>query len=277
MITCGNCHGKHNNVDEVRNCFANGKPTSYGTTVTVERDAALPEFATDPATIKQLDYINALLEQRDSDLVGGRPGETIMDVMGGKQISKREASALIGVLKACPGKAVAAANNETIAASKALWPAVPAGRYAIYKDGVLRFYQVDKPESGRWAGRVFLSLLIGSPGSWTRLAIKNGADKNMIMDGIIAVGASNAAAEFGRKAGVCGRCLSPLSNVRSRAAGYGHVCAEKLGWPYPNEEDARRMLNEMGIDPDSIEESPEVGNGEFAKDNDGLEPEWTLS
>lgn len=270
MITCGNCHGKHTSVDEVRSCY--GDYTG----------SAVPEFASDPATTPQLNYINVLIEQKDHDLVSGMPAETLMDVMGGKQISKQEASALIRVLKACPGKAVAAANNENIAAANAAWPSVPAGRYAIYRtteatgESILRFYQVDKPENGKWAGRVFLSLLVGSPGNWTKLSIKQSKDKNTVM-AHIGKDARAAAVEFGRKAKVCGRCLSPLSHVRSRAAGYGQACAEKLGWPYPSEEEARRILHELGIDISDLKTGDEPsGTGEFVRE-EGLEPEWTLS
>lgn len=284
MITCGNCHSKHEDVDGVRNCYAAGKPSSMGASVSgvTNESESLPEFASDPATAKQLEYINALINQRDTDLVAGRAAELMMDVMDSKAISKREASSLISVLKACPGKAVAAANKAHIAANNEVWPSVPAGRYALYRTGAdgqpaLRFYQVDKPTEGRWAGRVFLSLLIGSPGNYTKLAIKDGRQRDEIM-AAIGLDARAAAVEFGRKAGVCGRCLSPLSNLRSRAAGYGAICASKLGWPYPGEEEARRILDELGIDASDLSDDDDISENTtvLADDDMALEPEGAI-
>lgn len=40
----------------------------------------------------------------------------------------------------------------------------------------------------------------------------------------------------------CGRCFGPLTDVRSRAAGYGKACAVHAGWPYPTRGEARAIL-----------------------------------
>jgi hypothetical protein len=104
-------------------------------------------------------------------------------------------------------------------------PGVPAGRYAIEQDGTTKFFQVDKPTKGKWAGRTFLSALA----SEQRYPIKNPAQRSAIF---AAIGQDPKAASFlyGQKIGHCGVCGLTLTDESSRAAGIGPVCAQKLGW-----------------------------------------------
>lgn len=126
------------------------------------------------------------------------------------------------------------------------WPSVPEGRYALESEDGVKFYKVDKPTEGRWAGYIFVKLLVGSPGDWAEYPQR--AAKQEIMAAIEKIGARESAALFGFKARHCGRCMSPLSTPQSRAAGYGEVCAEKVGWPYPSKNEALRILRERGED-----------------------------
>lgn len=50
------------------------------------------------------------------------------------------------------------------------------------------------------------------------------------------------AADFGMLTSQCVRCSLPLTDARSVAAGYGHVCARAMGWTYPTMEEAARTI-----------------------------------
>lgn len=125
---------------------------------------------------------------------------------------------------------------------------IPAGRYALMINGRLRFFKVDKPTKGRWVGYTFIRELFGAPGSFREEAVRSSSQRDNILGLIVNAGASEAASLFGQKLGCCGRCMSPLTDVRSRAAGYGETCARHLGWTYPSQDEAYAMLNERALD-----------------------------
>ncbi|AGU91959.1 hypothetical protein ADAWI_41 [Mycobacterium phage Adawi] len=106
---------------------------------------------------------------------------------------------------------------------------VPAGRYAIdtqvHAVNGTAFYKVDRPETGRWAGYVFVKQIIGSDEQ--KLSMKQG---RAILVRIAAVGAEAASARYGHEIGECGICGRQLTNDESRARGIGPVCAAKAGW-----------------------------------------------
>ena len=106
---------------------------------------------------------------------------------------------------------------------------VPAGRYAVEtEDGAtneLAFYKVDRPTEGRWAGYVFVKLMI-SDGE-QRLSR---AASQAVLAKIAAVGPEAASARYGHEIGECGVCGRTLTNDESRARGIGPVCVEKMGW-----------------------------------------------
>ncbi|QNL30167.1 hypothetical protein SEA_MARIOKART_40 [Gordonia phage Mariokart] len=104
---------------------------------------------------------------------------------------------------------------------------VPAGRYAIAtEDGAtnaLAFYKVDRPTEGRWAGRVFVKLMISDGEqnlSW--------AATKAVLAKIAEVGAEAASAAYGREIGECGVCGRTLTNDESRSVGIGPKCREKF-------------------------------------------------
>jgi hypothetical protein len=115
--------------------------------------------------------------------------------------------------------------------------------YALPASEGTRFYKVGKPEKGKWVGWIFLDALSGSPGSWRTSPIKASTHKSAVLNAI-ANDPAKAAGMFGRKYQICGRCSSPLTDPRSRAAGYGAICAEKLGWHYPTTDEALASLGE---------------------------------
>ncbi|AYP70034.1 hypothetical protein I5G62_gp48 [Mycobacterium phage CRB2] len=106
---------------------------------------------------------------------------------------------------------------------------VPAGRYAIEtEDGAtngLAFYKVDRPTEGRWAGRVFVKLMVSDEEqrmSW--------AASKSILAKIAEVGAAEASARYGHEIGECGVCGRTLTNDESRERGIGPICAAKNSW-----------------------------------------------
>lgn len=102
---------------------------------------------------------------------------------------------------------------------------VPAGRYAIGEGEDLRFYQVDKPTEGRWAGYTFIKIQASDD-----LYPVRDRDRR---DGIlreIAKDPRAASIRYGHELGSCGVCGRTLTDPESIAAGIGPVCAGKSGW-----------------------------------------------
>lgn len=106
---------------------------------------------------------------------------------------------------------------------------VPAGRYAVEtEDGAtngLAFYKVDRPTEGRWAGKVFVKLMVSDEEqrmSWSAT--------RSILAKIAEVGAAEASARYGHEIGECGICGRTLTNDESRERGIGPICAAKNGW-----------------------------------------------
>lgn len=106
---------------------------------------------------------------------------------------------------------------------------VPAGRYAVATESgavnTLAFYKVDRPTEGKWAGRVFVKLLVSDEEQ--RLSF---AASKAVLAKIAAVGAQEASAAYGREIGSCGVCAKVLTNDESRAIGIGPDCRARLGW-----------------------------------------------
>lgn len=103
--------------------------------------------------------------------------------------------------------------------------AVPAGRYAIYEQAVLKFYRVSKPTEGRWSGRIFVERQLGDD----LIPLKTHATKNAVLDQI-AQNPQEAMLRYGREIGTCGHCGRTLTNEDSRALGIGPVCRGRMGW-----------------------------------------------
>ena len=108
-------------------------------------------------------------------------------------------------------------------------PDVPAGRYALRDDNGktnnVRFYKVDCPTEGRWAGWTFLSV----QASDDLFPIKDRATKAHILRRI-AEDPQAAMLLYGKEIGKCGHCGRTLTNDESRERGIGPVCAGRMGW-----------------------------------------------
>lgn len=139
-------------------------------------------------------------------------------------ISRRKASLMIEKALTLPSVTTVSRVGSRIAAPHE--DDVPAGRYAITdEDGVLKFFQVDRPKEGRWAGYVFLKI----QASADLHPIKSPARKEFIYKAI-AHDPRAASIRYGRELGHCGICGRTLTDPDSIAAGIGPVCAGKAGW-----------------------------------------------
>lgn len=117
------------------------------------------------------------------------------------------------------------AQAPTAAPREVTAPDVEAGRYALVADdGTVKFYAVDRPTDGRWAGYVFLNAL----GSEERYPIRNRVERDRIL-GLIAADVHGARVRYGLEIGRCGFCGRALTDETSRAAGVGPDCADRYG------------------------------------------------
>jgi hypothetical protein len=102
-------------------------------------------------------------------------------------------------------------------------PDVPEGRYAVELDGVLKFYKVDKPTEGRWAGRTFVKV----QASDTEYPVRAAESRRKVLE-TIAVDPRGALQRYGRELGHCGVCGRTLTDQESRAIGIGPICRENF-------------------------------------------------
>lgn len=135
-------------------------------------------------------------------------------------MGQRMVSAKIEELKALPvvAKAEAPATDA---------PDVPAGRYAVTgEDGSTKFYRVDRPTEGKWAGYVFVKVQAGDE----LHPLKGRTAKDGVLRKIAADGIQEAMLRYGREIGECGHCGRTLTNEESRELGIGPICRNKMGW-----------------------------------------------
>ena len=108
---------------------------------------------------------------------------------------------------------------------------VPAGRYALLRglagaEVTWKFYRVDKPTKGRWAGRTFLKVYASDE----TFPIKSPQERASVMSQIVRMGVQESSTAYGRHIGSCGVCGRTLTDEDSRARGIGPICAGKMGW-----------------------------------------------
>lgn len=115
----------------------------------------------------------------------------------------------------------------TFANARALANDIPEGRYAVrHADGTVKFYKLDKPTEGRWAGYVFLKI----QASEEFHPVKMAASQISVYSAIIDAGVRESSALYGHELGHCGVCGRTLTDPESISAGIGPKCAARLGW-----------------------------------------------
>ena len=117
----------------------------------------------------------------------------------------------------------ASAPAPVVAAAAPVAATVPDGSYALDgADGALRFYDVETPAKGKWAGFTFLSVAASDE----RYPIK-GSERTRIL-AEIAVDPLAAATRYGLHFSVCACCHRQLTDETSRAIGLGPICARRF-------------------------------------------------
>lgn len=153
----------------------------------------------------------------------------IIESLDRGMMSKADASDFITNYKDCPRKPNATSSSP--------WPDVKPGRYALRtedlvgrSDNNIRFFKVDRPEEGRWAGFTFLTEGVGGGHGdldW-RYPIKERETKKAILNAILKDPLS-ALRRYGMEVGHCGHCGRTLTNEESRKFGIGPVCRRSMG------------------------------------------------
>ena len=105
---------------------------------------------------------------------------------------------------------------------------VSAGRYCTinHQTGERHFYQVDRPQEGRWAGYIFLRELHTHHPNGDR-SIRDKEERLLVLDTIAED--SESLARYGKETGKCGVCHRTLTDPLSVEIGLGPVCREGVG------------------------------------------------
>lgn len=101
---------------------------------------------------------------------------------------------------------------------------VVAGRYAVRDKGIVKFYVVDRPTEGRWAGRVFVKRQVSDD----LIPLKTWTSREVLDK--IAQDPQGAMLLYGEELGVCGICGRTLTNEESRRDKIGPICRQKFAW-----------------------------------------------
>ena len=166
------------------------------------------------ATEKQINFILSLADQKDTTEVHPLVMGCVEDIKMGypETINRKYASRMIELLLEAPRKRVSQPSNT---------PDVKSGRYAIEFSGKLRFFHVSRPDSGRWAGYVFVNEQAGDD----LFQVRNAKQRNDILEAI--ANDDDALARYGQELGVCGICNRTLTDEVSRSIGIGPICRNK--------------------------------------------------
>lgn len=129
--------------------------------------------------------------------------------------------------------------EEKVVIGDTLLDRIPAGSYAVANEnGAINehsFYQIDKPEDGRWEGWVFVKILRGPDAGRLFSRSPEGDVRGNKRVGAavirkIAADVQGAMLLYGKLIGFCGHCGRRLTNDESREYGIGPICRAKMGW-----------------------------------------------
>lgn len=183
-----------------------------------------PEMATE----RQIAFIWDLISRKDvfslpgvrqqaSNLTEDELSLYIADLkLKATKVSKKKASEMITVLQALPNAAVTATHGNSRPRDL---PDVPSGRYAIDIDDTVKFYRVDRPTEGKWAGYTFVKVQASDD-----LHPIRGEGAKRVLAAILKAGPRKAMERYGQELGHCGVCGRTLTDETSREIGIGPVC-----------------------------------------------------
>jgi hypothetical protein len=98
----------------------------------------------------------------------------------------------------------------------------PAGHYAVEFEDKLRFFKVDRPTEGKWAGYVFVK----EQASDELYPVRNQSRRQAIL-AAISEDWKAAGQRYGQEIGRCYVCHRTLTDATSRALGIGPDCRSK--------------------------------------------------
>ncbi len=213
----------------------------------------------DPASDRQISYINSLILQHDASKIGTFPARTLDQLKRGEEVSKSRASKLIEVLKRQPkiqteihtgstatpaqmsflrtlgteqGEEIRTSYTKDEASdeigrllklrddSKVRTSGKAAEEGMYRKDG--QIYKIQIAVHG--SGRPYAKKLVEVDGGWEfvkapGMQFRLTAEDRMTLE---------QAQEFGKLYGVCCRCAADLTDEESIERGMGPVCAGKM-------------------------------------------------
>jgi hypothetical protein len=215
-MRCGKCKGDHETVAEVKACYG-VKPLPEKTMddIVLSREQLFGQDAPVQigplASAKQLSYLSDLRVERGMDPL---PPNTAME----RSIASARIAELLLVQPEVKTPATVGYAN------------IHAGHYAIPgREGrELDFYRVDRPDKGKWAGHIFVKMVVGGKPD---LKIR---DRNRIAEVLAEISADpdRAAWEYGQAIGQCDICNIHLTDEVSRRFSRGPDCRKKHGLGY---------------------------------------------
>lgn len=187
--------------------------------IRTDRSRTAPAQEERKATEPMMRFVNSLIKYRAIDPV--IVAETVKRIEAAPDgaLPFRMAKLFIDAYKDAPNKPKEEAPATSVDVDL---PDVPAGRYALRTDGVVKFYRLDRPEEGKWAGRFFLK----AQASDETYPIRNATAKREILERI-AEDIEASAVLYGQELGRCYRCGRTLTDELSRSLGIGPDCRSK--------------------------------------------------
>ena len=212
----------------------NIRAAGVGLTLTASSHVVFAELDWTPANLSQAEDRAHRIGQHDSVLVQHLVLEGSLDAsMAQMLIAKQEV--IDRSLDTGDAPIIETAKIETAPAPSNVTKVDVSGLnggYAVQNEsGNLTFLLFDSPVE-KWAGWTFVRQQVGAnanrlgkqrpggtyEGPWEALIAKVVADPRTAME------------TYGKELGICGACMSPLTNAESRAAGLGPICRAKRGW-----------------------------------------------
>lgn len=176
-----------------------------------------------PATDKQIDFAIKLVTENANPPLTHEATVTLRE--GYRAYTSKQMSGVIDTLLANAQQA-----KSKVAVATAAKITVPAGKFAVHVGDEVVRYQIDRPDTGKWAGWLFIKLIEHN----STTPIRDADEKAAILAAIEGMGALESTKLYGKTTGVCGMCGKTLTDPDSVTAGIGPVCEKKWAWNHPN-------------------------------------------
>jgi len=180
------------------------------------------------ATEKQVAFLKTLMVEREVDpkYVEGATLRIESGILG-----RKDASKYIEIFLAAP----------KVPKPKTSYVDPPAG---MHKNSEGEYVKVYTTRNGYTVAKVLVGTVVDGPGEKTMAWTFEYAGKRGLKGLSEATKLSwEEAKAFGKTYGICVNCAAHLTDERSIYAGYGPVCAENHGWPYPSMAEAMEGLD----------------------------------